>query len=83
MALEAAQVHDDKNFEVYMGRVGSLIAASDLRPEEKSAMLKKVWELNQSQAAKVPFDFFVKKAPPSVAPGAMEQFLKSNPNPVK
>ena len=42
MALEAAQVHDDKNFEVYMGRVGSLIAASDLRPEEKSAMLKKV-----------------------------------------
>lgn len=83
MALEAAAVHDDKNYDVYMGRVGSLIAASDLRPEEKSAMMKKVWELNQSQAAKVPYEFFIKKAPPSVAPGAQDQFIKSNPNPVK
>ena len=80
LALAAKANNDDPNFEIYMKRMYTLFEASDLRQDERAAMTKKIWETNQSQAEKVPMDFFIKKAPPSKAEGASKVYETYQPN---
>ncbi len=81
MALAAGANDDRPNYEVYMTRLNTLLDMSDLRPNERAEITKKVWETNQSQAAKVAREFFIDKAPPSKASGAADVYKNYNPNP--
>ena len=81
MALAAGADNDRPNYEVYMTRLNTLLDMSDLRPNERAEITKKVWETNQSQAAKVAREFFIDKAPPSKASGAADVYKNYNPNP--
>lgn len=81
MALQAKVNNDEPNYNVYMSRMNTLLEASDLRPDERAGIVKKVWESNQSMAEKIPMEFFIKKAPPSQAPGASEIYKNYKPNP--
>lgn len=80
-AVVAALNGDHAMHEVYLKRVATLSAVMDLRPDEQKTVMQKLLDETTPQSVKVPYEFWAKHAPPSVATDRYNAWTKSNSQP--
>lgn len=80
-AMVAAVNGDESMHNVYMRRAATLAEAMDLRPDERASLWAKLMDEVNPQAAKVPYEFWAKNAPPSVATDRYNAWTKSRSQP--
>ena len=80
-AMVAAVNGDESMHGVYMRRAATLAEAMDLRPDERASLWAKLMDEVNPQAAKVPYEFWAKNAPPSVATDRYNAWTKSRSQP--
>lgn len=80
-AMVAAINGDDANHDIYMRRAATLAEAMDLRPEERASLWAKLMDEVNPQAVKVPYEFWSKTAPPSVATDRFNAWKNSHSQP--